>query len=93
MLERSAEDLASCDGFSVSTDIGSLDVIWDPGVDALPAVKAASEPIVLGEGEPCLVLGLDALIEAKRSMGRTRDLIAVEELEEMRRRRREQTHG
>ena len=62
---------------------GRLDVLWDiPGVGAWPDVKAAAEPIDLGEGDTCLVLGLDALIAAKRSLGRTRDLIAVEELEE-----------
>lgn len=87
-LQRSAEDLAASADVSLLTSAGRLDILWDvPGVGAWPDVKASSEATDLGEGDSCLVLGLDALIASKRAVGRTRDLVAVEELEEIRRRR------
>jgi len=86
-LERTADDLASATDFSLWTDAGRLDVIWNvPGVGSWHDVRDSAEPIDLGEGDTCLVLGLSALIASKRALGRTRDLMAVEELEEIRRR-------
>ncbi len=91
-LARSAEDLTASSDVSLWTDLGRLDVIWDvPGVGSWPDVKIAAEPIDLGDGDTCLVLSLEALIASKRAIGRTRDLLAVEELEEIRRRRRDQS--
>ncbi len=88
-LQRTARALAESEDFSIWTDAGRLDVIWDvPGVGAWPQVLAAAELINLGEGDTCLVLGLDALIASKRAVGRTRDVLAVDELEEIRRRLR-----
>jgi hypothetical protein len=49
-------------------------------------VRAASEIVSLDEGE-CRVLTLQALIASKRALGRLRDLLAVEELEAILRRR------
>lgn len=88
-LQRTARDLAESEDFSIWTDAGRLDVIWDvPGVGAWPQALAAAESIDLGEGDTCLVLGLDALIASKRALGRTRDVLAVDELQEIRRRLR-----
>ena len=90
-LQRTPEDLATSPDISLWTDDGRLDVIWDvPGVGSWLDVKASAEPIDLGDGDTCLVLGLDALIASKRALGRTRDLLAADELEEIRRRRREE---
>ena len=90
-LDRTAEDLAASEDFSLWTDAGRLDVIWDvPGVGAWPDVLSSAEPIDLGNGDTCMVLGLDSLIASKRLLGRARDVLAAEELEEIRRRRREE---
>ena len=89
-LQRTAQELAESDDFSIETDAGRLDVIWDvPGVGAWAQAAAAAQSIDLGDGDVCMVLGLDALIASKRALGRTRDILAVEELEEIRRRLRE----
>lgn len=90
-LRRTAADLSASNDFSLWTDGGRIDVIWDvPGVGDWSAVVSSAERIDLGDGDTCLVLGLDALIASKRALGRTRDVLAVEELEEIRRRRREE---
>jgi hypothetical protein len=51
-------------------------------------VLAAADVIDIEPGLRCRVLGLDALIASKRALGRMRDLLAVEELEDIRRRLR-----
>jgi hypothetical protein len=87
-LLKGPEELATSSDVSLWTEAGRLDVIWDvPGVGPWPSVRAAAERVDLGEGDSCAVLGLDALIVAKRALGRTRDLVAADELEEIRRRR------
>lgn len=86
-LRRSAEDLAASTDVSLWTDEGRIDIIWEvPGVGSWLDVRASAESIDLGDGDSCLVLRLDALIASKRALGRTRDLLAVDELEEIRRR-------
>jgi hypothetical protein len=57
------------------------------GVGDYAACLACSEPIDL-DGTVIRVLTLDALIDAKRAMGRPRDLRAVLELEAIRERLR-----
>jgi hypothetical protein len=89
-LRETAADLAASEGISLSTDLGPVDVLPDIlGVGPWPAVLAAAEIVDIAPGLHSRVLGLDALIASKRALGRTRDLLAVEELEEIRRRLRE----
>ena len=70
----------------LSTDWGQLDCLGEiKGVGDYSACLARSEPIDL-DGMVIRVLTLDALIAAKRAMGRPRDLHAVLELEAIRER-------
>lgn len=71
----------------LSTDIGQLDLLGEvKGLGSFAICLEHSEPIEIG-GVAIRVLTLDALIIAKRAMGRPRDLHAVLELEVIRERR------
>ncbi len=68
----------------LSTDWGQLDCLGDiKGIGGYAECRARSESVDL-EGVSVRVLSLDALITAKRAMGRPRDLHAVLELEAIR---------
>lgn len=70
----------------LSTDWGQLDCLGEvKGIGGYQACLAVSEPIQM-EDVTIRVLTLDALITAKRAMGRPRDLHAVLELEAIRER-------
>ncbi len=72
----------------LSTDWGQLDCLGEiKGLGGYTGCFARSEAIFL-DGCEIRVLTLDALIEAKRAMGRPRDLHAVLELEAIRERLR-----
>ena len=72
----------------LSTDWGQLDCLGEiKGIGGYPECFARSEALDL-DGCEIRVLTLDALIEAKRAMGRPRDLHAVLELEAIRERQR-----
>ena len=72
----------------LSTDFGQLDLLGEiKGIGAFAECLKNSESIRIGEAE-IHVLSLDALILAKRAMGRPRDLHAVLELEVIRERRK-----
>lgn len=72
----------------LSTDIGQLDLLGEvKGLGSFAICLENSEPIKIG-GVAIRVLTLDALIIAKRAMGRPRDLHAVLELEVIRERRK-----
>lgn len=72
----------------LATDLGQLDLLGEvKGVGGFEECLANSAPIELG-GAVIRVLTLDALIAAKRAMGRPRDLHAVLELEVIRERMR-----
>lgn len=72
----------------LSTDWGQLDCLGEiKGIGGYAECFARSEALDL-DGCEIRVLTLDALIEAKRAMGRPRDLHAVLELEAIRERRR-----
>jgi hypothetical protein len=60
-------------------DIAVMDSVV--GVGDYAAVVAASEEVDFGGGLRCRVLGLPALIRAKRAAGRRRDLADLPELE------------
>ena len=72
----------------LSTDWGQLDCLGEiKGIGDYAECLAKSETFDL-DGQSMHVLTLDALIEAKRAMGRPRDLHAVLELEAIRERLR-----
>ena len=72
----------------LSTDWGQLDCLGEiKGLGGYAECLAQSEPIEI-DGAVIRVLTLDALIRAKRAMGRPRDLHAVLELEAIRERLR-----
>ena len=71
----------------LATDLGQLDLLGEvKGIGGFEECLQNSEPILIG-GAEIRVLTLDALIVAKRAMGRPRDLHAVLELEVIRERR------
>ncbi len=70
----------------LSTDWGMLDCLEEiKGIGGYESCLARSEVINL-DGAKIRLLNLDAMIEAKRAMGRPRDLHAVLELEAIRER-------
>jgi predicted nucleotidyltransferase len=70
----------------VTTDLGQLDFLGQiTGVGNYTAVSRGAVEVDLG-GFRCRVMGLDDLIQAKRSLGRPKDLRSAEELEAVRRR-------
>lgn len=70
--------------FTLTTDIGDVDLIGEvAGVGDDPVVAAASMPVELF-GRLYAVLTLDALIVAKRAAGRPKDLQVLPELEALR---------
>ena len=72
----------------LSTTLGQLDLLGEiKGIGAFAECRKNSEPILIG-GTEIRVLTLDALILAKRAMGRPKDLYAVLELEVIRESRR-----
>lgn len=72
----------------LTTDWGQLDCLGEvKGVGDYEVCLGNSE-ILEVEGRPMHVLSIDALIQAKRAMGRPRDLHAVLELEAIREQQR-----
>ncbi len=71
----------------LSTDWGQLDCLGQiKGIGDFEACLAQSEPLDIGRAT-VRVLTLDAMIQAKRAMGRPRDLHTVLELEAIREKR------
>lgn len=76
--------LRSGTNFTLTTDIGDIDLLGEvTGVGSYPDAFAASVVMPL-YGIECRVLTLDSLIAAKRAAGRTKDLLALPELEALR---------
>jgi predicted nucleotidyltransferase len=70
--------------FTLTTDLGDIDLIGEvTGVGDYPVVVATSMPVELF-GTQYAVLTLDALIVSKRAAGRPKDLQALLELEALR---------
>jgi predicted nucleotidyltransferase len=75
--------------FTLATDLGEIDLLGEvAGVGTFADALAASVVMSLF-GIECRVLSLDALIEAKRAAGRTKDLLILPELEALREATRE----
>jgi len=65
----------------LDTDAGPLDCLGTVlGVGDFAAVKQHSITIEI-DGVECRLIDLETLIEAKKAMGRPRDLLAIQELE------------
>src|SRR5579871_1321544 len=80
-LELTREKCRGLKNLYLETDLGVLDCLGEVlGVGNFTAVKRKS--VIIGaEFGKCRVLGLDALIKAKRAMDRPRDREAVVQLE------------
>jgi hypothetical protein len=70
--------------FTLSTDLGNIDLLGE--MAGLGGYEQAREQSVVMSlfGMQCPVLSLDALIRTKRAAGRTKDLLALPELEALR---------
>lgn len=67
--------------FTLSTDLGDIDLLGEvQPLGTYEGVLAASNRMVFMEQE-CQVLSLAGLIASKRAAGRTKDLMAIPELE------------
>jgi predicted nucleotidyltransferase len=79
--------LAGLNLILVDTDEGPVDFLKDvAGVGTYPEVAAASTEIQPELGLAFRILNLDALIAAKRAAGRRKDMIALPDLEALRKR-------
>ena len=75
-----AKSLANGDAFNITTDIGAIDLLATPaGTSGYEDLVRAADPFDLF-GHRVLVASIDDLIRMKRAAGRTKDLLAVEEL-------------
>jgi predicted nucleotidyltransferase len=76
-----------CEGLKnlyLDTDIGQVDCLGSVlGIGDFEEVKQRSVSVLI-DGFECRLIKLSALIEAKKAMGRPRDLAAVQELEAIR---------
>jgi predicted nucleotidyltransferase len=79
-----ARTLQHSTNFTLTTDLGNIDLLGEvTGLGDFEQVRAQSVVMTLF-GMQCRVLSLDALIVAKRAAGRTKDLLALPELEALR---------
>jgi uncharacterized nucleotidyltransferase DUF6036 len=78
--------LASGLNFTLTTDLGDIDVLGEiPGIGDYERVAAGSSSVSVGSVQ-VLVMDLDALERAKRAAGRAKDLLDLAEIAEIRRR-------
>jgi hypothetical protein len=78
------EDAGAQDSFTLTTDLGSLDLLATPaGTDGFDDLARTAESLELF-GHGVLVASVDDLIRMKRAAGRPKDLLAVEELAALR---------
>jgi hypothetical protein len=75
-----ARTLARGDAFTFTTNIGAIDILATPAGTSGYDDLARSADIFEMFGQRVLVATIDDLIRMKRASGRTKDLLAVEEL-------------
>jgi len=79
-----ARTLRDTPRLALGTAAGDVDLLADvPGVGPYEAVVARSEPAVVF-GRTLQVLSLDALTDAKRALGRPKDLMLLAHLDALR---------
>jgi hypothetical protein len=79
-LNLDAESARHLKNLYILTDQGNLDCLGEvAGIGNYDAALRQSVEIVVS-GRVCRVLGLEALIRAKETLGRPRDLLALKEL-------------
>lgn len=80
-LELDAENRTKLKNLYLETDMGQLDCLGEIlGIGSFEKVKQQSESIEL-DGQACRILRIDALIVAKKAMGRPKDLETIKQLE------------
>lgn len=83
------EKIGKVNGFYLGTDLGPLDILNQiTGVGDFERVKSKAIEIQVF-GHKCKVISIDDLIDAKKAIGRNKDLLVVEELEEIKKREHE----
>jgi len=86
-LKLDAGNCAKLKNLYLETDMGQLDCLGEiSGIGNFETVKQQSEPIELDD-LPCRILRIDALIAAKKAMGRPKDLETIRQLEVIQRER------
>ena len=81
-----ARTLASGLNFTLTTDLGDLDILGEvTGVGGYREVAAGASELVVGD-TPIQVMDLDALERSKRAVARAKDLLDLAEIAEIRRR-------
>ena len=79
-----AKTLAGGMNFTLTTDLGDLDLMGEvAGVGLYPEASAGASVLDLF-GQKCLVAALDVLIQSKLAAGRPKDLLVLPELEALR---------
>ena len=80
-LDLTEENCCSLKTLYLNTDLGQLDCLGEVlGLGDFDEVKNLSEIIEL-DGFKCRILQLEALITAKKSMGRPKDIETIKQLE------------
>lgn len=86
-LELNEANCANLKNLYLETDIGQLDCLGEVlGLGNYSTVKLLSESIEL-DGHLCRILKIDALITAKKAMGRSKDIETIHQLEAIQRER------
>jgi hypothetical protein len=75
-----AKTLSNGDAFIFTTDIGAIDILATPAGTSGYEDLARTADVFDLFGQRVLVASIDDLIRMKRASGRTKDLLAVEEL-------------
>lgn len=86
-LQLTEESCASLKNIYLETDIGQLDCLGTIlGLGDFQTVKRQSESIEI-DAHPCRILRIEALIAAKKAMGRPKDIETIRHLEVIRQER------
>lgn len=83
------EKIEGANGFYLHTDLGPLDILNQiTGVGDFERVKSKAIEIQVF-GHKCKVISINDLIDAKKALGRNKDLLVVQELEEIKKKNNE----
>jgi predicted nucleotidyltransferase len=87
-LKLTEENCTSLKNLYLETDWGQLDCLGEIlGIGGFKEVQCLSETIGLG-GHQCKILQIEALITAKKAMGRPKDIETIQQLEVIQKERR-----